>query len=143
MHPFLCPLKLRTSGSIRFESDDYIWIITYIIAQKLKFSFKDFFSKCDQIRSFIWIWSHLLNKILSGKLQFLCSIHYAQNKFSFGIWQERTMNPVKTSQMNQKNFEKWIHSDQQSRIVLLFLSFFSFVHFFFFYLFLFLYLYIF
>ena len=30
----------------------------------MKFSIKDFFSKCDQIRSFLWIWSHLLKKSL-------------------------------------------------------------------------------
>ena len=28
----------------------------------MKFFFKDFFSKYDQIRSFLWIWSHLLEK---------------------------------------------------------------------------------
>ena len=28
----------------------------------MKFSIKDFSSKCDQIRSFLWIWSHLLKK---------------------------------------------------------------------------------
>ena len=33
-------------------------------AQKMKFSSKDFFSKCDQIRSFLQIWSHLLKKSL-------------------------------------------------------------------------------
>ena len=33
-------------------------------AQKMKFSIKDFFSKCDQIRSFLLIWSHLLKKSL-------------------------------------------------------------------------------
>ena len=31
-------------------------------AQKMKFSIKDFCSKCDQIRSFLRIWSHLLMK---------------------------------------------------------------------------------
>ena len=31
-------------------------------AQKMKFSIKDFFSKCDQIRRNLWIWSHLLKK---------------------------------------------------------------------------------
>ena len=31
-------------------------------AQKMKFSIKDCFSKCDQIRSFLRIWSHLLKK---------------------------------------------------------------------------------
>ena len=30
------------------------------IAQKLKFSIKDFFRKCDKIFSFLRIWSHLL-----------------------------------------------------------------------------------
>ena len=30
----------------------------------LKFSIKDFFSKCDQIRSFLRIWSYLLKKSL-------------------------------------------------------------------------------
>ena len=34
------------------------------IAQKMKFSIKDFLSKCDQIRSFLWIWSQLLKKSL-------------------------------------------------------------------------------
>ena len=31
---------------------------------EMKFSIKDFFSKCDQIRSFKRIWSHLLKKSL-------------------------------------------------------------------------------
>ena len=33
-------------------------------AQKMKFSIKDFFSKCDQIRRRLLIWSHLLKKSL-------------------------------------------------------------------------------
>ena len=33
-------------------------------AQKMKFFIKDFSSKCDQIRSFLRIWSHLLEKSL-------------------------------------------------------------------------------
>ena len=32
--------------------------------QKMKFSIKDLSSKCDQIRSFLWIWSHLQEKSL-------------------------------------------------------------------------------
>ena len=36
----------------------------FISAQKMKLSIKDIFSKCDQIRSFLWIWSHLLKKSL-------------------------------------------------------------------------------
>ena len=35
-----------------------------ITAQKMKFSIQNFFSKCDQIRSILQIWSHLLKKSL-------------------------------------------------------------------------------
>ena len=37
---------------------------TIYTVQKMKFSIKDFFSKCGQIRSFLRIWSHLLKKSL-------------------------------------------------------------------------------
>ena len=33
-------------------------------AQKMNFSIKDFFSKCNQIRNKLGIWSHLLKKTL-------------------------------------------------------------------------------
>ena len=39
--------------------------------QKTKISIKDLFSKCDQIRTFLRIWSHLLKKILNVKFHFL------------------------------------------------------------------------
>ena len=42
-------------------------------AQKIKFSIKDFFSKCDQILRKLWIWSHLLKKSLIQKL-FRCEL---------------------------------------------------------------------
>ena len=35
-----------------------------ITAQKMKFAIKDFFSKCDQIRIFQRIWSHVQKKSL-------------------------------------------------------------------------------
>ena len=35
-----------------------------IVAQKTKFSVKDFFSKCDQMSRKLQIWSHLLKKSL-------------------------------------------------------------------------------
>ena len=38
--------------------------IVKLTAQKMKFSIKDFFSKCDQIRRKLRIWSHLLKKSL-------------------------------------------------------------------------------
>ena len=39
-------------------------------AQKSNFSIRDFFSKCDQIRSFLQIWSYLLKKPLM--VNFIC-----------------------------------------------------------------------
>ena len=39
-------------------------------AQKMKFFIKDFSSKCDQIRSFLQIWSHLLEKSLMENFVF-------------------------------------------------------------------------
>ena len=39
-----------------------IYLLFGIIAQKLKFYPKDFFSKCDQIRRKRRIWLHLLKK---------------------------------------------------------------------------------
>ena len=43
-------------------------------AQKMKFSNKDFFSKCYQICSFLLIWSHLLKKSLMESFIFLCNV---------------------------------------------------------------------
>ena len=42
-------------------------------AQKMKFSIRDFFSKCEQIRSFLRIWSHLLKKPLMENFIF-CAV---------------------------------------------------------------------
>ena len=39
-------------------------------AQKMKLSIKDFFSKCDQIRRKLGIWSHLLKKFLTENFIF-------------------------------------------------------------------------
>ena len=46
--------------------------------QKMKFSIKDFLSKCDQIRSFLRIWSYLLKKSLMKNFIFLCSVRTAR-----------------------------------------------------------------
>ena len=40
----------------------------------MKFSIKDFFSKCDQIRRGLRIWSHLLKKSLMKNLIF-CAVY--------------------------------------------------------------------
>ena len=45
----------------------------YNTAQKMKFSIKDFFDKCDQIVSFLRILSHLLKKSLMKNFIF-CAV---------------------------------------------------------------------
>ena len=57
-------------------------------AQKLKFSIKDFFiSKCDQIYSFLRIWSHLLKKSLMGNVIF-CAVVTTQT------WGQKSINTI-------------------------------------------------
>ena len=41
--------------------------------QKMKFSITDFFSKCDQIRRKLRIWSHLLKKSITENFIF-CAV---------------------------------------------------------------------
>ena len=63
-------------------------------AQKMKFSIKDFFSKCDQICSFLRIWSHLLKKSLIVNVIFLCIVN---RKYIFPILKDRIVR------RNEKN----------------------------------------
>ena len=68
-----------TSAEIRTEVIDIIIFALFLYhchsfhthtAQKRKFPIKDFFSKCDQIRRKLRIWSHLLKKSLMGNFIF-------------------------------------------------------------------------
>ena len=51
-------------------------------AQKMKFSITDFFSKCDQIRSLLRIWSHLPKKYLMENF-ILCAVFLNNQSFIF------------------------------------------------------------
>ena len=69
--PFICSLFVHyrvttTKIHLSFFIPKRIRMIYFCVdtAQKLKFSIKDFFSKCDQIRRKLLIWSHLLKKSL-------------------------------------------------------------------------------
>ena len=50
-------------------------------AQIIKFSMKDFFSKCDQIRRKLRIWSHLLKKSLMENFIF-CAVQVLQKNLN-------------------------------------------------------------
>ena len=64
-------------------------------ARKMKFSIKDFFSKCDQICRKLQIWSHLLKKPFMKNFIFFCALrekieknnnkNIARKKFPFQI----------------------------------------------------------
>ena len=58
----------------------------------MKFSIKDFFSKCDQIRSFLRIWSHLLNKSLMENFIFcaLLEAKFGDNPDLIGFQSRKT-----------------------------------------------------
>ena len=53
-------------------------LVTYCIKQNMKFSIKDFSSKCGQIRSFLQIRSHLLKKSLMKNFIF-CPVMIKQS----------------------------------------------------------------
>ena len=62
-----------TKKNVGFESR---YDLSNVIAQKMKFSIKDFLSKCDQIPGKLRIWSHFLKKSLMKNFIFLCSVIY-------------------------------------------------------------------
>ena len=49
------------------------------ISQKMKFSIKYFFSKCDQVRSFLRIWLHLLKKSFMENFIFCAVFAHIKN----------------------------------------------------------------
>ena len=51
-------------------------VSTFFTVQKMKFLIKDFFSKCDQIPSFLRIWAHLLKKSLIKNFIFCAETVY-------------------------------------------------------------------
>ena len=46
-----------------------------LTAEKMKFSMKAFFSKCDQIRSLLRIWSHLMKNVTQNFI--FCTVPYS------------------------------------------------------------------
>ena len=55
---------MKQQQRIFFRQIRTIMNLFTVTAQKMKFSINDFFSKCDQISSFLWVSSHLLKKSL-------------------------------------------------------------------------------
>ena len=75
---FINPLNHQSFAALK-SNFSMIMIFRCITAsfttQKMKFSIKDFFSKCDQIRKKLRIWSYLLKKFLMENFVF-CSVFW-------------------------------------------------------------------
>ena len=83
----------------------------------MKFSIKDFSSTCDQIRSFLRIWSHSLKKSLMENLIF-CAVRLSSdivrlangdlltNHFPYNIFERGARSPKKR---NQVQSQQWKH----------------------------------
>ena len=69
---FLPAPQIHTSSGLLYNQ--ITLHISATTAQKMKFSTKYFFSKCDQIRNFLQIWSHLLKKSLMENFIF-CTVN--------------------------------------------------------------------
>ena len=69
-------------------------------AQKMKFSIKDFFSKCDQIRSFLRMWPHLLKKSLMENFIFCAVLSLAESSWTYFVLLVSFYTPWK----HQKNW---------------------------------------
>ena len=72
-----------------------VGIVLLFSAQKMKFSIKDLFSKCDQIRNFLWIWSHLMKKSLIENFIFSAVVTGIWKKIKF----QTTQNTQKIPQV--------------------------------------------
>ena len=91
VHPLSMQHEIDQSNFISYNFPIH-WKMLYFhffsdISQKMKFSMKDFFSKCDQIRRFLRIWSHLLKKSLKEFFIF-CAV------WSIAYCAMKNVNPV-------------------------------------------------
>ena len=80
-------------------------------ARKMNFSIKDYFSKCDQIRSFLRIWSHLQKKSLMENFIF-CAVLITKSNHDKS--RNVTRNPLKQKR-NQK-IDKSIYNSRNSKL---------------------------
>ena len=71
----------------------------------MKFSIKDFFSKCDEIRSFLLIWSHLLKKSLTENFISSGGLKTSENLWFQKFWLENLLFS------RNKEREYWLEVD--------------------------------
>ena len=73
--------SIQISSCKIFCSNNYSFKCLWHCTKKMKFSIEDFFSKCDKIRSFLRIWSHLLKKsLMENFISVQCELFFTLNK---------------------------------------------------------------
>ena len=82
-----------------------IYRFPFSLHKKIKFSIKEFFSECDQICSFLRIWSHLLKKSLMENFVF-CVHCFLQRVV--GKSDKLQMFPLSDSLVTSSSFEQII-----------------------------------
>ena len=78
---------------------------------KMKFSIKDFFSKCNQIRNFMRIWSHLLKKSLMENF-FFCVVKETPVQMFSSIFLKIFKNTYFIEHLRASAFAFWRSNNQ-------------------------------
>ena len=91
-----------------------------LTAQKMKFSIKDLVSKCDQIRNFLRIWSHLLKKPLmetSFFVQCLLKLFWSFYYWLWTIFLQCSGGTFRSQSNTQdESLDIWLSSEHASEI---------------------------
>ena len=82
--------------SINLANHSTIWCTIYT-AQRMKFSIKDFFSKCDQIRRKLRISPHLLKKFLMENFIFCAVLSVPDHSSGLNDLPENNEDPTTTT----------------------------------------------
>ena len=82
----------------------------------MKFSIKGLFSKCDQMRSFLRIWSHLRKKSLMENFIFCAVLCIFIGCFITDVWQGSEYDSVMYSPHSGFYFDLLLLENNQSRV---------------------------
>ena len=70
-------------------------LITISLHKKMKFSIKDFFSRCDQILRKLQLWYHLLKKSLMQNFMFCAVYQHCYFEAFVDLWPQRQCLSIK------------------------------------------------